>query len=226
MVEKRRSVLKRAGTVLGASGVVGSSSTSVGAGHETYDQYPYADRFHYADSSNYTSADRHYWDIDWIVLHSTVCSDGCAEETFQDPSADVSAHYIISNYDYTRYDPGSITQMVFHSDIAWHAKCANSYSIGIEHEWIKGDDPLGADCYDASAKLVDWLCDHFDIRKEVVSNDQFDDSTPWCSEPGGIVAHRDSPDASCKCYNTNATRCPDPRGFSFDVWENFFDKYR
>jgi hypothetical protein len=212
--------------LIGVGGIAGGAVTGVSADHETEDQYPAADRFHAADSSNYTDSDRHSGKVDWIVLHSTVCSDKCAEDTFQDPDSDVSAHYIVSNYDDTEYQPGSITQMVFNSDTAWHARCANSYSIGIEHEWIKGRDPVGEACYDASAELVNWLCDEFNIRKVVVSNDEFDGQTPWCSEPGGIVAHRDSPDRDCNCDDTIATRCPDPRGFGFDVWEGYFDKYR
>jgi hypothetical protein len=40
----------------------------------------------------------------------------------------VSSHYVVRSSD------GQITQMVAEKDTAWHARSANPYSIGIEHE--------------------------------------------------------------------------------------------
>ena len=51
---------------------------------------------------------------------------------FQDPRAQVSAHYIIGR-------EGEIYQMVRDSDKAWHAKDANANSIGIEHSAAAGN---------------------------------------------------------------------------------------
>jgi hypothetical protein len=68
-----------------------------------------------------------------IVMHSTTSRN--VEGTiawFQDPRAQVSAHYIIGR-------DGEIYQMVRDSDKAWHAKGANADSIGIEHSAAAGD---------------------------------------------------------------------------------------
>lgn len=84
-----------------------------------------------ASSSNYTVANRESdYAINYIIVHVTQGSYSGAISWFQNPSAKVSAHYVIRSSD------GQITQMVREKDIAWHAGnwTYNTQSIGLEHE--------------------------------------------------------------------------------------------
>ncbi len=77
----------------------------------------------------------------------------------------VSAHFVIGR-------DGTIAQLVKIDDTAWHAKGANIYSIGIEHcarspKELSNTDPglpITDEQYLASARLVKWLCDHFNLE--------------------------------------------------------------
>ena len=66
--------------------------------------------------------------ISTIVIHVTQGSYAGTISWFKNPSAQVSAHYVVRSSD------GQITQMVAEKDTAWHARDANPYSVGIEHE--------------------------------------------------------------------------------------------
>lgn len=140
-------------------------------------QYPQASRFA-AASENYCtwrlSSPRQ---IELIVIHIT---DGHADINgpighfqthFQNPAERVSAHYIVGQ-------DGEVVQMVHHNDIAWHATAANRSSIGIEHCARSPGElnrhrpagtppdpglPVTPEQYAASAKLVSWLCQQFDL---------------------------------------------------------------
>ncbi len=99
-----------------------------------------------------------------IVIH---ISDGClssADAWFNNPEAQVSAHYIVAK-------SGAIHQYVKEEDTAYHAGApvnptwkllrpgvnANWYTIGIEHEGTAHDKPQDAwpeAQYQASAELV------------------------------------------------------------------------
>jgi N-acetyl-anhydromuramyl-L-alanine amidase AmpD len=84
-----------------------------------------------ASSSNYTVANRESdYPINYIVIHVTEGSYSGTISWFQNPSAQVSAHYVVRSSD------GAVTQMVREKDIAWHAGnwTYNTQSIGIEHE--------------------------------------------------------------------------------------------
>jgi hypothetical protein len=67
--------------------------------------------------------------INTIVAHNTAATLSSTINTFQDPNAQVSAHYVVAR-------TGEIVQMVKDSDRAWHAgdRVVNDQSIGIEHE--------------------------------------------------------------------------------------------
>lgn len=84
-----------------------------------------------ASSSNYTVANRESdYNIQYVVIHVTEGSYSGSISWFQNPSAQVSAHYVVRSSD------GQITQTVREKDIAWHAGnwTYNTQSIGIEHE--------------------------------------------------------------------------------------------
>jgi len=136
-------------------------------------EYPQADRFAPAAAGNFYPRSKPR-SINTIVIHIT---DGHPPITgtiamFQDPNRKdkkgnpihASAHYIVGRN-------GEVVQMVRNQDVAYHANEANADSIGIEHaarsphEWGK-DDP-GFDVTDAeycaSAALVRWLCNEFNL---------------------------------------------------------------
>lgn len=119
-------------------------------------EYPLA-RWVPASTSNYSS--RSGTAIDTIVIHTTQGSYAGSISWFQNPAAEVSAHYVIRSSD------GEITQMVHEADKAWHVGTYNSRSIGIEHEGYV-DDPgrwYTDAMYRSSAALTRYLCDKYGI---------------------------------------------------------------
>jgi N-acetyl-anhydromuramyl-L-alanine amidase AmpD len=84
-----------------------------------------------ASTSNYTVSSREStYPINYVIIHVTQGSYSGSIAWFQNPSAGVSAHYVIRSSD------GQVTQSVREKDIAWHAGnwTYNTQSIGIEHE--------------------------------------------------------------------------------------------
>ena len=130
-------------------------------------EYPEAAFFAPAASSNYRRwTDRSPRMVSLIVIHIT---DGQEKiqgpiEHFQKPGLQASAHYIVGR-------DGQVVQMIRHKDIAWHATSANATSIGIEHcarspKQLGPDDPglpVTPAQYQASAKLVRFLCQQFGV---------------------------------------------------------------
>lgn len=206
----RRRFLQGVGATAGVSAVVGTGSSSVVA----HTQCSAADQFVAADSSNYSAASRGANDIDWIVVHVTVGSYAGTINWFQNPDADVSAHYVVSNYEETDYPPGHVTQMVNHEDIAWHASSSNSPSIGIEHEWHPDYGEYITDaCYEASASLAQCLADLYDVPLQYYYHVD-SSSPPVCiyAEDGGILGHRDAPrdGSDCDLAHGDVKSCPGP----------------
>ncbi|HLN64831.1 MAG TPA: N-acetylmuramoyl-L-alanine amidase [Symbiobacteriaceae bacterium] len=105
-----------------------------------------------ASSSNYTVANRESdYPINYVIIHVTQGSYSGSISWFQNPSAQVSAHYVVRSSD------GQITQMVREKDIAWHAGnwTYNTQSIGIEHEGYVSTCSWFTDAmYRASAALT------------------------------------------------------------------------
>ena len=88
-----------------------------------------------------------------VVIHYTEGSYAGCISWFKNCDAEVSAHYVIRSAD------GQITQMVLEKDKAWHARSANGYTIGIEHEaygniWSFFTEEM----YRSSANLVRDIC--------------------------------------------------------------------
>ena len=84
---------------------------------------------------------------------------------FQDPRAQVSAHYIIGR-------EGEIYQMVRDSDKAWHAKGANADSIGIEHSAAAGDSMTPAQTL-SSVALVRWLLSEYKLPETSICGHKY-----------------------------------------------------
>lgn len=134
------------------SGSVGSAATA--------GQYPDS-TFVAANSGNYTNASRGLADVNYVVIHDIEGSYEGAISWFQNPNANVSAHYVIAN-------EGDITQMVWEEDIGWHAGnwSYNEQSVGIEHEGYASDpNSYPETMYVASAGLTRYLTDKYSIPR-------------------------------------------------------------
>ena len=79
-----------------------------------------------ADASNYSS--RGGTSVSAVTIHTIQGSYAGAISWFQNPSANVSAHYVLRSSD------GQVTQMVCETDKGWHVGTENPYTIGLEHE--------------------------------------------------------------------------------------------
>ncbi|MCX5746941.1 MAG: peptidoglycan recognition family protein [Proteobacteria bacterium] len=132
--------------------------------------------FDAASSSNYQTANRGVGAIDHIVIHDTEGSFSGSVSWFKDPAASVSAHYMLRSSD------GYVVQMVREKNIAWHDKCFNTTTVGIEHEGYLAhpEQWYTEKMYVESAKLASYLADKYGIAKE----------------RGPIVGHGDAPDCS------------------------------
>ncbi|MFJ3582815.1 peptidoglycan-binding protein [Streptomyces sp. NPDC090127] len=134
-----------------------------------------------ANSGNYavgrTSA------ISAVVIHVTQGSYAGSISWFQNPSSNVSAHYVIRSSD------GQVTQTVRDKDTAYHARSGNPYSVGIEHEGYVDNPAWFTDAmYRSSAALTRHLADRYGIPKdrahivghaEVPNNDHTDPGPNW-----------------------------------------------
>ena len=118
-----------------------------------------------------------------IVIHETDGTWLSAANWFQNRNSKVSAHYLVRAWD------GGIMQFVAEGDTAYHARAANPWSIGIEHEY----DPRHAiphtiAQYRASAQLVCAIAKRYGIptdrahiigHNEVPGTDHSDPGPTW-----------------------------------------------
>ncbi|WP_405717838.1 peptidoglycan-binding protein [Streptomyces sp. NBC_00046] len=121
--------------------------------------------------------------IDKVIVHVTQGSYAGSISWFQNPTAEVSAHYVVRSSD------GQITQMVRDSDTAYHARSSNASALGIEHEGFIDDPSWFTDTmYRSSAALTKALCDRYGIPKdrahiighsEAPGNDHTDPGPYW-----------------------------------------------
>lgn len=118
--------------------------------------------------------------IDTIVIHTIEGSAQAGISWFQNPSANVSAHYVVAY-------SGQIFQCVRDSDTAWHVIGWNSRSIGIEHEGYASRNGWTDAQYRASARLTAWLCATYGIprtRTGIRGHNELDPSRR--SDPGSF----------------------------------------
>lgn len=92
-----------------------------------------------------------------VVIHYTEGTYAGCISWFQNCDAEVSAHYVIRSID------GQVTQMVRERDKAWHARSANGYTIGVEHE-AYGDiiSFFTEAMYASSADLMRDICSRYE----------------------------------------------------------------
>ena len=95
--------------------------------------------------------------VSGVVIHYTEGSYAGCISWFKNCDAQVSAHYVIRSSD------GQVTQMVREADKAWHARSANAYTIGIEHEaYGNVIDFFTEAMYRSSADLVRDICSRYE----------------------------------------------------------------
>ena len=84
----------------------------------------------------------------FLVVHVTQETFANTISLFLDPAYQASSHYLIRSSD------GKVVQFVRENDEAWHARCWNSYSIGVEHEgWVDQPQWFTEAMYQSSAAL-------------------------------------------------------------------------
>lgn len=108
-----------------------------------------------ASSCNYEPRTK---EVSAVVIHYTEGSYAGCISWFQNCDAQVSAHYVIRSSD------GQVTQMVREADKAWHARTANGYTIGIEHEAYGNIISFFTEAmYQSSADLVRNICSRYEV---------------------------------------------------------------
>lgn len=209
----RRNFLRTTGAAAGAGAMLTSAEQV--SGHHT--QTAEADRW--IGSPYYSS--RYGHSIDWIVPHVLVTSYTGGIDIFQNNDRNVSAHYVVSNYDHTAYPPGHSTQMVHHEYAAHHARSpTNNRAIGIEHEWHRDYGRyITQECYEASARITAELVETYDIPLNFYTS-----NTCITNEPGGIVGHTHVPDGNCSSYYHGGRTCPYP-DWDMAHYENLVRSY-
>jgi N-acetyl-anhydromuramyl-L-alanine amidase AmpD len=128
----------------------------------------------------------------FVVIHDVEGSYlGCIS-WFKNPSAVVSAHYVLNSHPNAPSGKqptggpdapvGEITQMVEEKYRAYHVGCWNSYMVGIEHEgYYDVSGWYTQECYESSARLVSYLCDKYNIPKDrnhIIPHSQWQ-NTEW-----------------------------------------------
>jgi N-acetyl-anhydromuramyl-L-alanine amidase AmpD len=105
-----------------------------------------------------------------IVIHETDGSYVSATNWFLNPRSRVSSHYLVRAWG------GGITQFVAEGDTAYHARNANPWTIGIEHEYAPRQAIWHTDAqYRSSAALVCAIARRYGIpidRNHIVGHNE------------------------------------------------------
>ncbi len=115
-----------------------------------------------ANPNNYTVG-RPYGPLDYIIVHDTEGSYSSAISWFQNPSSNISAHYVIRSSD------GEITQMVREADTAYQAGNwdYNVRAVGIEHEGYENQQGWYTEVmYQSSSALARNIADKYGLKKD------------------------------------------------------------
>lgn len=113
-------------------------------------------------------------EVSAVVIHYTEGSYAGCISWFQNCDAEVSAHYVIRSFD------GQVAQMVREKDKAWHARTANGYTIGVEHEAYGDIASFFTEAmYESSADLMRSICSRYETidGHRTFCTDTLDDGT-------------------------------------------------
>lgn len=97
--------------------------------------------------------------INFVIIHTVEGSALGAVSWFQNPRAEVSAHFVVAH-------SGTIYQCVAESNTAWHAGWINDASIGIEHEGYAGRNTWTDAQYRASAAITRYVCARYGVPRD------------------------------------------------------------
>ncbi|NQZ09905.1 MAG: N-acetylmuramoyl-L-alanine amidase [Algicola sp.] len=140
-------------------------------------------------SPNYSS--RSGSAISHVAIHTTQGSYAGAISWLANPAAGASAHYVIRSSD------GQVTQMVRDTDKAWHARSANPYSIGIEHEgYVSSSSWYTGAMYNSSADLTSYMCNQHGIDCNSAYNGSGHSTTVELSSAYTVKGHQHYPSQS------------------------------
>jgi N-acetyl-anhydromuramyl-L-alanine amidase AmpD len=144
-----------------------------------------------ANSTNYVVAHRPDSNpITVVIIHVEQGSFSSVINWFQNPSANVSSHYIVRSSD------GFIAQSVREKDIARHTgnPSYNQTSIGIEHEgYVDGPTSFTDAMYKSSAKLTGSLAHKYGIpvdRRHIIGHEEVPNPREL-GRYGGVSGHGD-----------------------------------
>ncbi len=180
-MSSRRNFLKKLGAA-STAGLAGASALSGIAAADMPDV-----EWVPADSSNYTSANRGGAEIDWIIIHTVQGSASGAVSWFQNPDANVSAHFTVA-------EDGYLYQSLSEVNVGWHAGdwSYNQSSVGIEHGGYVSGTYEDAQLQ-KSADLVAYLCEQYGIPKQRAT---YVPTNAGDNETGGIIGHDQVPGSS------------------------------
>ncbi len=95
---------------------------------------------------------------EFLVVHDTEGGFAGSLSWLKNPQAQASSHYIIRSSD------GYIVQLVREKDRAWHARCWNAFSMGVEHEGYVANPAYFTDAmYKSSAALYKHFVEKYGI---------------------------------------------------------------
>lgn len=96
-----------------------------------------------------------------VVIHDTEGGFDGSVSWLKNPASQASAHYIFRSAD------GYLKQLVRETDRAWHVRCWNSWTIGIEHEgYVSNPAYFTQVMYQQSAFLVRHLTERYGIARD------------------------------------------------------------
>ncbi|MCJ8271993.1 MAG: N-acetylmuramoyl-L-alanine amidase, partial [Psychrosphaera sp.] len=129
--------------------------------------------------------------ISHVAIHTTQGSYAGAISWLANPAAGASAHYVIRSSD------GQVTQMVRDTNKAWHARSANPYSIGIEHEgYVSSSSWYTSAMYNSSAGLTSYMCSQHSIDCNSAYSGACHSSTVELSSAYTVKGHQHYPSQS------------------------------
>ena len=129
--------------------------------------------------------------ITHVAIHTTQGSYAGSISWLANPDSSASAHYVIRSSD------GQVTQMVRDANKAWHARTANPYSIGIEHEgYVSSSSWYTNAQYTASADLTKHMCSQHGISCSSAYNGVSHSTVTELSQSYTVKGHQHYPSQS------------------------------
>lgn len=127
--------------------------------------------------------------ISHVTIHTMQGSYSGSISWFLNPSSNASAHYMVRSSD------GQVTQMVRESKKAWHARSANPYTIGIEHEgYVSNPAWYTESLYNSSADITMHICDTYNVDCSQAYSGSASSSVNPISQSYTVKGHQHFPD--------------------------------